>query len=68
MLQKRRPAQNRHRDERIFMSKKSKPSKPMRRTPLSREQLLPIAPGKARTLFAEKPSGAGRAAAGTWQC
>jgi hypothetical protein len=32
------------------MSKKSKPSKPMRRTPLTREQLLPIAPGKARTL------------------
>jgi hypothetical protein len=32
------------------MSKKSKLSKPMRRTPLTREQLLPIAPGKARTL------------------
>jgi hypothetical protein len=32
------------------MAKKPKPSKPMRRTPLSREQLLPLAPAKARTL------------------
>jgi hypothetical protein len=32
------------------MSNKPKKSKPMRRTPLTREQLLPIAPATARTL------------------